>query len=87
MVAIQTINLVEVEGQGLYTFEAYCELRLQMSTGDFHTHKHTIVTVDASLEYIDLDDSGEFILINEDTDCGPKDEDVGRDHWRIDGQD
>lgn len=65
MIQINTINLVRVEHQGLYTFDAYCELRLQMSTGEFHTHTHSIVTVDASLEYMDVDASGEFYLINE----------------------
>lgn len=64
MLAIQTVTLVEVAGEGLYTFEAYKELRLQMSTGDFHTHKHSIVTVDASLEYTDIDDNGEFFTVN-----------------------
>lgn len=64
-IQIETINLVHVEGMGLYTFDAYCELRLQMSTGDFHTHKHAIITADASLEYTDVDDLGEFYLINE----------------------
>ncbi len=61
---MNTINLVEVTGLGLYPFDAYCELRLQMSTGDFHTHKHTIITADASLEYTDIDDNGEFFLVN-----------------------
>jgi hypothetical protein len=63
---LNTVTLVEVTGMGLYTFDAYCELRLQMSTGDFHTHSYSIVTVDASLEYIDVDlISGEFLTINE----------------------
>lgn len=62
---MNAITLVEVEGMGLYTFEAYKELRLQMSTGDFHTHKHTILEVDASLEYMDIDENGEFYVINE----------------------
>lgn len=59
------INLVEVEDMGLYTFEAYCELRLQMSTGDFHSHKHSIVSCDPTLEYTDVDENGKFFLINE----------------------
>lgn len=62
---MNTVNLVHVEGMGLYTFDAYCELRLQMSTGDFHTHKHEIQTVDAGLEYTALDEDGEFYLMNE----------------------
>lgn len=65
MVKINTIVLVEVKDQGLYTFEAYKELRLQMSTGDFHSHKHEIVNCDASLEYIDIDQDGEFFTVNE----------------------
>ena len=65
MMQIETVNLVEVVGQGLYTFEAYNELRLQMSTGDFHTHKINIVTCDASLEYWDIDERLQFVLINE----------------------
>ena len=63
---METINLVHVTGLGLYTFDAYCELRLQMSTGDFHTHQHCIQTCDASLEYTDVDDNGEFHIINGD---------------------
>lgn len=63
---MKTINLVEVVGMGLYTFEAYCELRLQMSTGDFHSHKHEIVTCDATLEYMDVDDEGNFFGVNVD---------------------
>ena len=62
---LHTINLVEVVGEGLYTFEAYNEFRLQMSTGDYHTHRHCIVTCDASLEYMDVDDEGNFYLMNE----------------------
>jgi hypothetical protein len=27
----------------LFTIDAYAELRLQMSTGDFHTHTHELV--------------------------------------------
>lgn len=65
MGVLNTVTLVEVKGQGLYTFEAYKELRLQMSTGDFHAHTHSVVTVDASLEYMDVDAEGEFWIINE----------------------
>lgn len=65
MIQLNSITLVEVDGRELYTFEAYCELRLQMSTGDFHSHHHQIVTVDASLEYTDIDETGEFYLVNE----------------------
>jgi hypothetical protein len=64
-IQIQTINLVEVEGFGLYTFEAYSELRLQMSTGDFHMHQHRIITCDASVEYTDVDEQGTFFVVNE----------------------
>lgn len=62
---MNSINLVHVTGMGLYTFDAYCELRLQMSTGDFHTHQHCIQTCDASIEYIDIDLDGEFFTVNE----------------------
>ncbi len=65
MKSLNTINLVEVIGEGLFTFEAYCELRLQMSTGDFHVHEHCIVTADASLEYTDIDEDGEFFAVND----------------------
>ncbi len=27
----------------LFTIDAYAEMRLQMSTGDFHTHTHELV--------------------------------------------
>lgn len=40
----------------LFTFEAYTELRLQMSTGDFHTHTHEIVEVPADATVIELSD-------------------------------
>lgn len=36
------VNSDNFENQ-LMTFEAYAELRLQMSTGDFHTHTHEVV--------------------------------------------
>ena len=62
---MNTINLVEVVGQGLYTFRAYCELRLQMSSGDYGAHKHSIITADASLEYQDIDEDGEFYIVND----------------------
>lgn len=62
---MNTICLVNVIGMGLYSWEAYCELRLQMSTGDFHSHKHEIQTCDASVAYNDIDDDGEFYVIND----------------------
>lgn len=61
----QPIALIEVTGQGLYTLKAYTELRLQMSTGDFHTHRHSVVFVDPTLEYFDIDQNGEFVIVNE----------------------
>lgn len=38
------------------TFDAYKEIRLSMSTGDFHTHKHEIVEVDEDTEVLELND-------------------------------
>jgi hypothetical protein len=43
------------DGQ-LMTFDAYKELRLQMSTGDFHTHKTEIVETDDTDAVISLED-------------------------------
>lgn len=45
------------QDQGAYTTEAYEELRLQMSTGDFHVHKPEVVVVNTPNwdEVIDLD--------------------------------
>lgn len=42
---------------GLYTPEAYEELRLQFSTGDFHVHKATVEVVNEPHpdSYVDLD--------------------------------
>jgi len=34
---------VTENNEGLYTLEAYEELTLQMSTGDYHTHKYELV--------------------------------------------
>lgn len=34
------------------TVEAYKEIRLQMSTGDFHTHEYELVTVDLDDVYV-----------------------------------
>ena len=39
----------------LMTFEAYAELRLQMSTGDFHSHKYEAIE-SASNDVIELSD-------------------------------
>lgn len=38
----------------LFDFEAYKELRLQMSTGDFHTHRTEFVNVLEDTKVIDL---------------------------------
>jgi len=40
----------------LLTFDAYKELRLQLSTGDFHTHRHEIIEVDFDTPVISLDE-------------------------------
>lgn len=44
----------------LFSFEAYRELRLQMSTGDFHSHSYEILEVPSETEVIELDQ-----LVNE----------------------
>ena len=36
----------------LMTLEAYKELRLQMSTGDFHTHEHILLEGDLNKESV-----------------------------------
>ena len=46
---------VNGDDYGTYTPEAYTELRLQLSTGDFHTHLATAVYVDNYDDVIDLD--------------------------------
>lgn len=49
------MKLIKVTGnnEGLYTPEAYKELTLQMSTGDWHTHQHEAVDVtDAEIEAV-----------------------------------
>lgn len=61
MVLVNSDNVSET----LMTVEAYKELRLQMSTGDFHSHTHAMVEADLDdAEYLDLSEA-EFILINE----------------------
>ncbi len=63
---MNAILLIDVKEQGLFTFEAYSELRLQMSTGDFHTHKTKFVNCESSVEYTDFDsEMGEFFVVNE----------------------
>lgn len=62
---MKSILLIEVIDQGLYTFEAYRELALQMSTGDFHTHKQQVVWHTDDIEHFAIDDKGEFYLVNE----------------------
>ena len=54
MYAIKVIG----NNEGLYTEKAYQELRLQMSTGDFHTHKteEVNVTGDDYDQVIHIDD-------------------------------
>jgi hypothetical protein len=47
---------------GFFTPKAYKELTLQMSTGDFHTHKHTIIKVTEYPEdIIALDSKGNLV--------------------------
>lgn len=41
---------------GLYSIEAYKELRLQMSTGDFHTHRALPVYVEDFSEVVTIDE-------------------------------
>lgn len=72
---IPMISLILVSNcsdDGLYTQEAYNELRLQMSTGDYHTHIFQRVPVPATTQYTDfgmIDDDGTetfaFFQINE----------------------
>lgn len=69
MRSAKTVIKVESDNvDGYMTFEAYAELRLQMSTGDFHTHKHEVVKVPIEtevLELIELDDGTlEFDFVN-----------------------
>ena len=60
------INVVEVKSdnfEGLMTYEAYLYFRLTLSTGDFHTHKHEIVSIpeDRLAEVIQLEDVIEIL--------------------------
>ena len=50
------IRVISDNIEGYMTFEAYKELRLQMSTGDFHTHTHEVVEVPEDTEVIELSD-------------------------------
>jgi hypothetical protein len=46
------------------SFEAYREIRLSMSTGDFHTHEYEVVEVPENQEVIEVDDlllNGELV--------------------------
>lgn len=43
------------EGE-LLTFDAYRELRLQMSTGDFHTHKAIVIEVSDDTNVLTIED-------------------------------
>jgi len=47
----------------IFTLKAYQELRLQMSTGDFHMHKAltALPACAAHFGYTDVTDDGEFI--------------------------
>ncbi len=62
---MNSITVVHVKSdnfEGLMTFEAYSEYRLQMSTGDFHAHSHMIVSAlpDAEIYTLEqmLEDQG-----------------------------
>lgn len=69
------MKLIKVteNNEGLYTLEAYQELRLQMSTGDFHTHVAQEIEASDDTEYIDFgmvtdqddNDTFEFWTVNE----------------------
>ena len=50
------------DGQ-IFTARAYQELRLQMSTGDFHMHQALVAlpACAAHFGYTDIDESGEFV--------------------------
>lgn len=53
--------------EGVITERAYAELRLQMSTGDFHTHTciRSLPALAAHFGYTDIDDAtGEFINVD-----------------------
>lgn len=59
MYHIETINLVEVEGEGLYTFAAYCH----MYSSDYRDTVNVLIC-DANVEYVDLNDDGELFIVN-----------------------
>lgn len=65
-------NAVKVTGnnEGLFTPKGYAELRLQLSTGDFHTHRATRIKVPNATKLItqhDLIDGAEVRYCQE---CG-----------------
>lgn len=68
---MKLIELVAVMMSGehvatLYSLDAYKELRLQFSTGDFHTHKHEVVSANENVTYFEFDtELNEFVTINE----------------------
>lgn len=70
---MKAIKVTGTSQDGLYTAEAYAELRLQLSTGDFHMHKSSIVDVPDDAEVIDFGlvedqdgtESFEFVVLNE----------------------
>ena len=50
----------------LYSERAYRELRLQMGTGDFHTHRAKPLILDDAKEFWDVDvQTGEFYLVEQ----------------------
>ena len=57
---METKTVVKVKSDNfeneLMAFNAYRELRRQMSTGDFHTHKYSIIEVPIETEVIELED-------------------------------
>lgn len=56
---MKTFKVIQIKSDnfdGLVTREAYEEIRLQMSTGDFHTHKHSTVTVDSLENVVTVND-------------------------------
>lgn len=53
---ITVIQLKSDNFNGLVSLQAYEEIRLQMSTGDFHTHKATKVQVSQRTKVYTLDD-------------------------------
>lgn len=53
--------------EGVYTHEAYTELRLTMSTGDFHTHKTEEIEInpdtDEYIDFIEIEDADGVVTL------------------------